>query len=158
MPELSPADWQAIEVTLRLCFYTTLILLVIATPIAWWLSSGQSAARIAVQAIVALPLVLPPTVLGFYLLIVLGPRGAVGGTLESLGLHHLAFTFEGILIASVLYSMPFLLLGLGNVALILGWGLEPLWAFLLLPPILFCTVLTYIVFSTDFLEGRAGVE
>jgi len=59
---------------------------------------------------------------------------------------------------AVLYSMPFLLLGLGNVALILGWGLEPLWAFLLLPPILFCTVLTYIVFSTDFLEGRAGVE
>lgn len=107
MLELSPADWQAIEVTLRLCFYTTLILLVIATPIAWWLSSGQSAARVAVQAIVALPLVLPPTVLGFYMLIVLGPRGVVGGTLESFGLHHLAFTFEGILIASVLYSMPF---------------------------------------------------
>lgn len=107
MPELSPADWQAIDVTLRLCFYTTLILLVIATPLAWWLSRGQSAARVAVQAIVALPLVLPPTVLGFYLLLVLGPRGAVGGTLESLGLHHLAFTFEGILIASILYSMPF---------------------------------------------------
>lgn len=61
MPELSPADWQAIDVTLRLCFYTTLILLVIATPLAWWLSRGQSAARVAVQAIVALPLVLPLT-------------------------------------------------------------------------------------------------
>ena len=59
---------------------------------------------------------------------------------------------------AALYSLPFLLLGLGNVALILTWGLEPLWAFLLLPPILFCTVLTYIVFSTDFLEGREGVQ
>lgn len=107
MLELSTADWQAIEVTLRLCFYTTVILLFIATPIAWWLSSGRSAARVVIQAIVALPLVLPPTVLGFYMLILLGPRGAVGGTLESLGLHHLAFTFEGILIASVIYSMPF---------------------------------------------------
>jgi molybdate transport system permease protein len=104
---LGPEDWQAIELTLRLCLYTTIILLVIATPIAWWLASGRSAARVVVQAIVALPLVLPPTVLGFYLLIVLGPRGFVGGTLESMGLHHLAFTFEGILVASVLYSMPF---------------------------------------------------
>lgn len=107
MFELGPADWQAIQVTFRLCLYTTLILLVLATPLAWWLAQGRSTARVIVQAIVALPLVLPPTVLGFYLLIVLGPRGLVGQTLESLGLHHLAFTFEGILIASVLYSMPF---------------------------------------------------
>ncbi|WP_018231517.1 molybdate ABC transporter permease subunit [Thioalkalivibrio thiocyanodenitrificans] len=107
MTGLGPEDWQAIEVTFRLCLYTTVILLVIATPVAWWLSSGRSAGRVAVQAVVALPLVLPPTVLGFYLLIVLGPRGLVGGTLESMGLHHLAFTFEGILIASVIYSMPF---------------------------------------------------
>ncbi|HRP97762.1 MAG TPA: molybdate ABC transporter permease subunit [Rhodocyclaceae bacterium] len=107
MLDLSPADWQAIDVTLRLCLYTTLILLVIATPLAWWLASGRSAARTAVQAVVALPLVLPPTVLGFYLLIVLGPRGFVGGTLEGVGLTHLAFSFEGILIGSVLYSMPF---------------------------------------------------
>lgn len=104
---LGPEDWQAIELTFKLCLYTTIILLVVATPIAWWLASGRSAARVVVQAIVALPLVLPPTVLGFYLLIVLGPRGFVGGTLESVGLHHLAFTFEGILVASVLYSMPF---------------------------------------------------
>lgn len=104
---LGPQDWQAIEVTFKLCLYTTLILLVVATPIAWWLSSGRSPARVAVQAIVALPLVLPPTVLGFYMLLVLGPRGVVGGTLESMGFHHLAFTFEGILIASVFYSMPF---------------------------------------------------
>jgi len=59
---------------------------------------------------------------------------------------------------AALYSLPFLLLGIGNVILILSWGLEPLWAFALLPPILFCTVLTYIVFSTDFLEGREGVS
>jgi len=104
---LGPADWQAIELTFRLCLYTTIILLVIATPLAWWLSSGRSAARVAVQAVVALPLVLPPTVLGFYQLIVLGPRGFVGQTLENIGLTHLAFSFEGILLASVLYSMPF---------------------------------------------------
>lgn len=104
---LSPQDWQAVEVTFKLCLYTTLILLVIATPLAWWLSSGKSPARTAVQAVVALPLVLPPTVLGFYLLIVLGPRGFVGSTLEAIGLTHLAFSFEGILVASVIYSMPF---------------------------------------------------
>lgn len=104
---LGPADWQAIDVTFRLCLYTTIILLVIATPLAWWLSSGRSAARVAVQAVVALPLVLPPTVLGFYLLLALGPRGVIGGTLEDLGFAHLAFSFEGILLASVLYSMPF---------------------------------------------------
>ncbi|AQZ96341.1 molybdate ABC transporter permease subunit [Halopseudomonas phragmitis] len=104
---LSPADWQAIEVTLRLCLYTTLILLVIATPLAWWLAQGRSRTRVVVQAIVALPLVLPPTVLGFYLLVTLGPHGFVGRTLENMGLEHLAFSFEGILFASVLYSMPF---------------------------------------------------
>jgi molybdate transport system permease protein len=71
------------------------------------LTSGRSTCRTAVQAVVALPLVLPPTVLGFYLLIALGPRGFIGGTLEDIGLHHLAFTFEGILIGSVLYSLPF---------------------------------------------------
>jgi len=104
---LSPADWQAITVTLKLCFYTTLILLLIATPLAWWLSGKRSAIKIAVQSVVALPLVLPPTVLGFYLLLALGPRGVIGGNLESMGLTHLAFSFEGILFASILYSMPF---------------------------------------------------
>lgn len=107
MFELGPAEWQAIWLTLKLCFLTTVILLIIATPLAWWLSNTRSGWRFAVQAIVALPLVLPPTVLGFYLLIVLGPRGFIGGSLESMGFTHLAFSFEGVLFASVLYSMPF---------------------------------------------------
>lgn len=107
MFELSATDWQAIRLTLTLCFFTTVILLTIATPLAWWLASGRSALRVVVQAVVALPLVLPPTVLGFYLLVTLGPRGPIGSTLESMGLSHLAFSFEGILLASVLYSMPF---------------------------------------------------
>lgn len=104
---LGEADWQAIQLTLKLCFYTTTILLIVATPLAWWLASGKSALRVVVQTVVALPLVLPPTVLGFYLLVTLGPRGPIGGALESMGLSHLAFSFEGILLASVLYSMPF---------------------------------------------------
>lgn len=107
MPELSPQDWQAIAVTLKLCALTTAILLLLATPLAWWLAHRQSPSRTVVQALVALPLVLPPTVLGFYLLIALGPRGPVGQALEAMGLTHLAFSFEGILVASVIYSLPF---------------------------------------------------
>jgi molybdate transport system permease protein len=107
MFELGPAEWRAIDVTFRLCLYTMIILLILATPIAWWLAHGRSTGRVIVQAIVALPLVLPPTVLGFYLLVFLGPRGFVGETMESMGLHHLAFSFEGILIGSIFYSLPF---------------------------------------------------
>jgi molybdate transport system permease protein len=104
---LSPGDWLAIQVTLKLCLYTTAILLALATPLAWWLAGSRSPLRTAVQAIVALPLVLPPTVLGFYLLVTLGPKGFIGGTLETIGLTHLAFSFEGILLGSVIYSLPF---------------------------------------------------
>lgn len=107
MGALGPAEWQAIDVTVRLCLYTTLILMLLATPIAWWLAHGRSRFKVVVQSVVALPLVLPPTVLGFYLLIALGPRGLIGGSLEQLGLNHLAFSFEGILIASIIYSLPF---------------------------------------------------
>jgi len=104
---LAAEDWTALALTLRLCLYTTIILMIFATPLAWWLANGRSLSRTVVQAVVALPLVLPPTVLGFYLLIALGPRGMIGGTMETLGFHHFAFTFEGILIGSVIYSMPF---------------------------------------------------
>lgn len=114
MNALSAADWQAIVLTLKLAFYTMVVLMLIATPLAWWLAaerrrlSGFSiGVRTVVQAVVALPLVLPPTVLGFYLLLLLGPQGAIGGTLQQLGLPHLAFSFTGILLASVLYSLPF---------------------------------------------------
>jgi molybdate transport system permease protein len=114
MTALSAADWQAIQLTLTLAFYTMLLLLVIATPLAWWLAAerrGLSAfsywLRTLLQTVVALPLVLPPTVLGFYLLLLLGPQGVVGSTLQQLGLPHLAFSFPGILLASVLYSLPF---------------------------------------------------
>uniref|UniRef100_UPI0039C8586E molybdate ABC transporter permease subunit n=2 Tax=Idiomarinaceae TaxID=267893 RepID=UPI0039C8586E len=104
---MSSTDWQAVVLTLQLGAYSTLILLLLATPIAWWLANQSSWLAAPVQAIVALPLVLPPTVLGFYLLIWLGPNGFIGSTLESWGLNHLAFSFEGILIGSVIYSLPF---------------------------------------------------
>lgn len=107
MIDLSPSDWIAIRLSLKLGFYTTVILLAFGTPLAWWLASGRSPLRTAVQAVVALPIVLPPTVLGFYLLILLGPRGWIGGTLEAMGFTHLAFTFPGILIGSIFYSLPF---------------------------------------------------
>lgn len=107
MGALGPEEWQAINVTLRLCLYTSVVLMMLATPIAWWLANGRSRLKGVVQSVVSLPLVLPPTVLGFYLLITLGPRGLIGGSLEQMGLNHLAFSFEGILIASVIYSLPF---------------------------------------------------
>lgn len=104
---LSAADMQAALLTLELCVWTTLVLLLISTPLAWWLAQGRGRRHRIIQSLVALPLVLPPTVLGFYLLVLLGPHGVVGGTLQQWGLPHLAFTFEGILIGSVIYSLPF---------------------------------------------------
>ena len=104
---MTAPDWQAVSLTLKLGLYSTLILLLLATPLAWWLARRHSWLISVIQAVVALPLVLPPTVLGFYLLMWLGPSGFVGTTLESWGLDHLAFSFEGILVASVIYSLPF---------------------------------------------------
>lgn len=104
---LSAADWVAIGVTLKLCLFTTLILMLVATPLSLWLAAGTGRVRSLTQAVVALPLVLPPTVLGFYLLLLLGPNGWVGSTLERWGIGHLAFSFGGILIGSVIYSLPF---------------------------------------------------
>jgi len=100
-------DSQAIWLTLRLAATTTGILLAIAIPLAWWIASGHSIARAIVQAIVALPLVLPPTVIGFYLLIGLGPTTAPGRALIHLVGHPLAFSFAGLVVGSAFYSCPF---------------------------------------------------
>jgi molybdate transport system permease protein len=107
-------DWQPVWLTLKLAAATTVLLLLVGTPIAWWLARTRSRARHAIGAIVALPLVLPPTVLGFYLLLFLGPQGPVGELTQALGLGTLPFTFEGLVVASVLYSMPFVVQPLQN--------------------------------------------
>jgi molybdate transport system permease protein len=101
------ADIGALFITLKLALTSTLILLLLGTPLAWWLAQTRWRFKFLPEAIVALPLVLPPTVLGFYLLLLLGPHGAVGGLMESLGGQPLAFTFTGLVIGSVIYSMPF---------------------------------------------------
>lgn len=104
---LTGDDYTALWLTLRLALITTLILLLIGTPLAWWLARTRSPARAAVDAIVTLPLILPPTVLGFYLLIALGPRGPVGKLMLAVGGQPLAFTFAGLVIGSIIYSLPF---------------------------------------------------
>jgi molybdate transport system permease protein len=100
-------DWQAVRLTFALAAATAAILVVIGLPVAWWLASTQWRWRGWVEAVVALPLVLPPTVLGFYLLVLLGPHGPVGMALESAFGLRLVFSFPGMLVASVLYSLPF---------------------------------------------------
>jgi molybdate transport system permease protein len=104
---MTPEAMQAIFLTLKLASLTTLLLLLIATPLAWWLSQTRSRWRASVSAIVTLPLVLPPTVLGFYILIVLGPQGWFGQLTQSLGLGVLSFSFAGLLIGSIIFSLPF---------------------------------------------------
>jgi molybdate transport system permease protein len=99
--------WSPVRLTLSLASITTVLLLIVGTPIAWWLARSKARWKEAVAAIVALPLVLPPTVLGFYLLIALGPNGPGGWIGGLLGLRSLAFTFEALIIGSVIYSMPF---------------------------------------------------
>lgn len=103
----SPEALQAIWLTLKLATLTTVLLLLLATPLAWWLAQTRSAWRAPVSALVTLPLVLPPTVLGFYLLVALGPQGPLGQLSQLLGGGTLAFTFTGLLIGSVVYSLPF---------------------------------------------------
>jgi molybdate transport system permease protein len=106
-PTVTPEAIQAIFLTLKLASLTTLVLLLIATPLAWWLSQTQSRLRASISALVTLPLVLPPTVLGFYILVVLGPQGWVGQLTQSLGLGVLSFSFTGLLIGSIIFSLPF---------------------------------------------------
>lgn len=104
---LSPQDWTAIGLTLRLAAISTLVLLLLASPLAWWLARSRSAWRAPVAALTSLPLVLPPTVLGFYLLVIWGPQGPLGRLTLLLGLGTLPFTFAGLVVGSVVYSLPF---------------------------------------------------
>lgn len=117
---LNEADIAALLVTLRLASITTLILLMLGTPLAWWLARSQWRLKFVVEALVALPLVLPPTVLGFYLLVTLGPQGPVGRLMEALGGRSLAFTFTGLVVGSVIYSLPFVVQPLQDAFLNVG--------------------------------------
>jgi molybdate transport system permease protein len=111
---ISVDDWDAIALTLKLASTTTVLLLLLATPLAWWLAHTRSAWRRPVGAMVSLPLVLPPTVLGFYLLVTLGPQGPVGQLMQALGWGLLPFTFAGLVVGSVVYSLPFAVQPLQN--------------------------------------------
>lgn len=103
---MESADLAAVWLTLKLATVVTILLMLVGTPIAWWLARTQSVFKGVVGALVALPLVLPPTVIGFYMLVVMGPHGPVGRLTESLGLGLLPFTFPGLVIASIFYSLP----------------------------------------------------
>ncbi len=103
----SPQALQAVWLTLELAALTTVLLLLLATPLAWWLAQTASRWRAPVSALVTLPLVLPPSVLGFYLLVAMGPQGPLGQLTQSLGWGLLSFTFTGLLIGSIVYSLPF---------------------------------------------------
>lgn len=117
---LGSADLAAIWLTLKLASLTTVILLIIGTPIALWLAHTRSWLKGPVGAVVALPLVLPPTVIGFYLLLFMGPNGAMGQFTQSIGLGTLTFSFSGLVIGSVLYSMPFVVQPLQNAFVAIG--------------------------------------
>jgi molybdate transport system permease protein len=120
MDGFSAEIWQSVALTIKLASATTVILLIIGTPLAWWLARSKAIWTEAVATIVALPLVLPPTVLGFYLLVLLGPNGP-GGWIASLwGDRTLAFTFEGLIVGSVLYSMPFVVQPIRNAFVAMG--------------------------------------
>ena len=111
---LNEYDISALLVTIKLASITTVILILIGTPIAWWLSQTRFKFKAVIEAIIALPLILPPTVLGFYLLMTLGTNGPIGNFLESLGGSSIAFTFTGLVVGSVIYSLPFVVQPLQN--------------------------------------------
>ncbi len=118
------ADLAALAVTLKLATVSTAILLIVGTPLAWWLARTNWRYKFLAEALVALPLVLPPTVLGFYLLIMLGPEGPLGKLMVLLGGESLAFTFTGLVMGSVVYSLPFVVQPLQNA--FSGIGNRPL--------------------------------
>lgn len=104
---MSASAWSAVAVTLQLAVVSTVALLLLATPLAWWLARTQSAWRSPISALLTLPLVLPPTVLGFYLLVFMGPMGPLGQLTQALGWGVLSFTFTGLVIGAIIFSLPF---------------------------------------------------
>lgn len=117
---MSPEDWGAIWLTLKLATLVTVLLLLLGTPLAWWLARTRSRFKGAVSALVAMPLILPPTVMGFYLLLLMGPQGPVGRLTEATGIGLLPFTFAGLVIASMVYSLPFVVQPLHNAFAAIG--------------------------------------
>ena len=111
---LSGEDMTALFLTINLAFTVTVILILVGSPLAWWLARTRSLLKAPISAIVALPLVLPPTVLGFYLLVAMGPEGPIGKITQLLGIGTLAFSYPGLVFASVLYSLPFVVQPLQN--------------------------------------------
>jgi len=118
--ELTAADWSAIRLTVELATLVTVLLLVVGTPLAWWLARTRSRLRGVVGAVVSLPIVLPPTVLGFYLLVAMAPDGPVGRLTHALGIGGLPFTFAGLVVASVIYSLPFVVQPIQNAFAAMG--------------------------------------
>ena len=117
---LDSQDWGAVWLTLRLATTVTCLLLLVGTPIAWWLARTHSRMKGVIGALVAMPLVLPPTVLGFYLLVLMGPHGVVGQLTRALGLGTLPFTFAGLVVASTIYSLPFVVQPIQNAMEAIG--------------------------------------
>ena len=117
---LSADNLQAIALTLKVATLTTALLLLLGTPLAWWLARSRHWLKKPIGALVALPLVLPPSVLGFYLLVTMGPHGPIGQLTQALGLGVLTFSFTGLVIGSVLYSLPFMVQPLHNAFEALG--------------------------------------
>ena len=111
---MDAATWTVVRLTAELAALTTVLLLLLGTPLAWWLARTRSAAKPVLVALVAMPLVLPPSVIGFYLLLLMGPHGPVGQAMQALGLPLLPFTFPGVVIASVCYSLPFVVQPIQN--------------------------------------------
>jgi len=113
-------DWEAIWLTLRMALVSTIFLMIFGTPLAWWLAHSSSRFRFLIRSVVTLPLVLPPTVLGFYLLIGMGPKGPIGAFTDVIGIGNLAFTFPGLVIGSIIYSLPFVVNPIQNSFELIG--------------------------------------